>query len=137
MAESNEYYEFYFKLAYTCQTKFYLVNPDISIKNFIEDIKQRALIDFNAEPHEDIEIVEAGQSNNINGRDAELAPSLENSNDTVRQIYGGRYKTTAFYIRKIPRVLSIDMPENNEIDDIITPSISRANSNNQFNYNNV
>jgi len=98
----TDYYEFYFKMVYTCQTKFYTVNPDLSIKNFIEDIKNRAIIDFNINLNEDIEIVEAGNPDNINGRDAELAPALEPLDTTVRQIYGNRHKNIAFYIRRVP-----------------------------------
>jgi hypothetical protein len=99
--QPNHYYELYFKLVYTCQTKNYLVNPDISIKNFIEDIRVRARRDFNFNDNDEIEIVEAGQPNNINGRDAEMAPALELlDNITVRQKYQNRRHQIAFYVRR-------------------------------------
>lgn len=133
MDQPNQYYEFYFKLAYTCQTKIYSVNPDISIKNFIEDIKYRARIDFQIGLAEDIEIVEAGNPDNINGHDAELAPALEPIDTTIREFYENKYKNIAFYIRKIPCVLRINIPEIVEInDDDIPPPIRRGNSNRTF-----
>ena len=115
MSEPEGYYSFYFKLVYTCQTKNYLVNPNISLKNFIKNVKTRVRNDFQLNPDEDIEIVEAGNPNNINGRDAEMAPALEPSSIRIREVYGTRYKQTAFYIRKIPLLqFSIDIPEEEE-----------------------
>jgi hypothetical protein len=105
------YYQFYFKLAYTCETKIYSINPNITIKNFINYIKHNARYDFHIEDNEDIEIVEAGQPNNINGRDAEQAPAIIASDETVRQKYGARYTTIAFYIRKIPAEIRLTIPE--------------------------
>lgn len=101
MSEQSNFYEFYFKLVYTCETKIYSVNPDISIEDFIEDIKIRAKNDFELYENETIEIIETGQFNNINGRNAELAPALVPLQETVRQIYGNRYKNTSFYLRII------------------------------------
>jgi hypothetical protein len=136
MDQSNQYYDFYFKLAYTCQTKIYSVNLDISIKNFIEDIKYRARVDFQIGLDEDIDIIEAGNPDNINGHDAELAPALEPSNITIREFYENKHKNTAFYIRKIQRVLRINIPENVEINnDDIPPPIRRGNSNRTFEEN--
>jgi len=94
-------------MIYTCQTKNYLVNPNISMNQFISEIKVRARGDFRLSINEDIEIAEAGHPNNINGHDAELAPALEPSNTSIRQIYENKYKQTAFYIRKIPLVLNL------------------------------
>jgi hypothetical protein len=66
-------------------------------------------------PDEDIEIIESGNPNNINGRDAEMAPALEPSSIRIREIYGTRHKQTAFYIRKIPLLqLSINIPDEEE-----------------------
>jgi hypothetical protein len=109
--QPNHYYELYFKLVYTCQTKNYIVNPNISIKDFIKNVKARARNDFNLNNDEDVEIVEAGNPDNINGHDAELAPALEPSSTTIREIYGNRHTRTAFYIRKIPLNIVIDIPE--------------------------
>jgi hypothetical protein len=117
-SSTNFYYQFYFKLAYTCETKIYSINPNISIKNFIHDIKHKARIDFHIEDYEDIEIVEAGQPNNINGRDAEKAPAIEHSDESVYQRYGTRHNNIAFYIRKIPSEIRINIPEESiEIDE--------------------
>ena len=102
---NNNNYEFYFKLAYTCQTKYYTVNPNSKISEFINDIKIRAHEDFNINNDEDIEIVEAGNFDNINGRDAEMAPALQPSEYTLKDLYEHNYKNTAFYIRKIPLVI--------------------------------
>lgn len=94
-------YSFYFKVAYTCQTNYYDINLDMSVTEFIEHVTTKARTDFNINLNYDIEIVEAGQFNNVNGRDAEVAPELENSNMTIREKLGDRYKYTAFYIRPV------------------------------------
>jgi hypothetical protein len=41
-----------------------------------------------------------GQFDNIYGHDAELAPALEESDRTLRDLYGTRHKSTSFYIGK-------------------------------------
>ena len=92
-------HSFYFKLVNTCQTINYDINLDISISDFINIVKGRARIDFNIDNDNSIEILEAGQFNNINGRDAELAPALEISDTTIREKYGNNYKQISFYIR--------------------------------------
>ena len=141
MNQSNQYYEFYFKLAYTCQTKIYEVNPDISIMDFISDIKNRVRTDFYIESTEDVEIVAAGNPDNINGHDAELAPPLEPSINTVREIYGNRHTNIAFYIafyiRKFRRIYSLNLPENIDLNETeVPPPIRRTNSN-QTNEENI
>lgn len=98
----NEYYNFTFKLAYTSQSNTYIINSNISMKDFIETIKKSARRDFNLNDNEDIEIVEAGNPDILNGIDAEMAPALGPTNVSVKQIYGNRYKSTSFYVRKIP-----------------------------------
>jgi len=95
----DDYYEFYFKLIYTCQTKKYLVNPDMTIEKFLEDVKNKIKTDFGFNENEIIEIVKAGQFDNVNGYDAELAPEIEPSCLTVRRVF--RHKpSSSFYIRK-------------------------------------
>lgn len=101
MNPPEEYYNFYFKIAYTERTVYLNFSPDISIKNFIESVRYHALCNFQLENNQLIEVVEAGNPDNINGHDAELAPALIPSNDTLRQIYGDRHQYTAFYIRLI------------------------------------
>ena len=98
---TNQQIEFTFKLAYTEKTKTYKFNPNITIINFIESIKNQAYNDFDLYSGYNIEILETCQYNNINGRNAELAPALVPLQETVRQIYGNRYKNTSFYLRII------------------------------------
>ena len=73
----------------------------LTIKNFIETVNFDVRRDFNILNNQKIEIVEAGQPNNINGGDAEMAPALEPVNETLREIYGNRHNNVAFYIRII------------------------------------
>lgn len=94
-------YSFYFKVAYTCQTNYYDINLDMSVSEFIEQVTTKARADFDINLNYNIEIVIAGQSNNVNGRDAEVAPALENSDMTIREKLGNKYKYVAFYIRPI------------------------------------
>jgi hypothetical protein len=111
MPNYNEYYNFNFKLVYTNQIQKYNVNSNITVKNFIKQVKARVKNDFNLRAYEDVEIVEAGNPDNINGHDAELAPALVPSNTRIREIYGCRYERTSFYLRKIQDVV-IDIPIN-------------------------
>ena len=124
MNRSNPYYEFDFKLVYTCQTKKYFVRPNVTLSQFIDDIKMRARGDFNLQITEDIEIVEAGQYHNIHGRDPELAPALQPSNVLLCEIYENTYKNIAFYIRKTPTHLSVDIPTS-DIENNIGPCVPR------------
>jgi hypothetical protein len=96
MVQLNKY-SFHFKIAYTDQTFKVSCNPNVTIKHFIKCVKKEI---SRLEPNCTIEIVEMGQDNNINGRDAELAPAINYiETDTLRVIYGNRWKTTSFYIR--------------------------------------
>jgi len=94
-------YSFYFKVAYTCQTNYYEINMEMSISEFIKHVTTKARADFDINSNYNIEIVIAGQSNNVNGRDAEVAPALENSDMTIREKLGEGYKYVAFYIRPV------------------------------------
>lgn len=114
-------HSFYFKIVYTCQTINYDINLDMSITEFINYVSQKARTDFDINDNNIIEIVEAGQFENINGRDAELAPALENSDLTIREKYDNRYKNIAFYIRPLLRTrLSLIIP-NEENNTLIAP----------------
>jgi hypothetical protein len=99
MTSSN--YIFYFKVVYTTRTISYSVDPNLSIEDFIQDIQNRVRVDLNIDPNDMIEIVEAGNFYNIIHRDAEMAPALEPSSETLLQVYGDRHATTAFYIRPV------------------------------------
>ena len=122
-------HSFYFKLAYTCQTINYDIDLDMSIVNFINYVKDKIRVDFNIDNNYDIEIVKAGNPDNINGHDSELAPALEATNYTILQTYGDNYKQTAFYIRKINRPLRIIIPDYLENDDDNVINAPRGNIN--------
>ena len=95
-------HRFYFKLVYTNQTIYYDIDLNSTMTNFILNTKNRIRENFDIPDNYDIEIIEVGQYNNANGRDAELAPALTPSDTTLIQKYRNTYKNTAFYVRKIP-----------------------------------
>ena len=78
-------HSFYFKTVYTCQTINYDIDLDMSIANFINYVKDKIRVDFDIDNNYDIEIVKAGNPDNINGHDAELAPALEPSDTSIRE----------------------------------------------------
>ena len=121
-------HSFYFKLAYTCQTINYDINLDMSIENFINYVKDKIRVDFNIDNNYDIEIVKAGNPDNINGHDAELAPALEPSDTSIRENFNN-YKQIAFYIRKINRPLRINIPDYVDNDNDNVPNAPRGNIN--------
>jgi hypothetical protein len=121
-------HSFYFKLAYTCQTINYDIDLDMSIENFINYVKDKIRVDFDIDNNYDIEIVKAGNPDNINGHDAELAPELEPSDTSIREEFNN-YKQIAFYIRKIIRPLRINIPDYVENDNDNVPNAPRGNIN--------
>ena len=123
-------------MAYTCQTKIYFVRPNITISQFIDDIKLRARSDFDLTDNEDIEIVIVGQYDNINGRDAELAPAIQPSNTLLSEFYRNTLMNTSFYIRKIPNNININIPVNNGNENNIDMSVPRLR-NQYISYENV
>ena len=100
---SSNSVQFQVKLAYTHHIRVYTFSPDTTMTSLIEIIQKNAFKDF--EPFIDrtlfnqVEVVESGQYNNINGFNPELAPALEPSEITIRERFEGRYNQTAFYIR--------------------------------------
>ena len=94
--------ELYFKQVYTCKTQTYTININYTMTQFYEFITTKAYSDdfgINQNSYK-IEIVEAGQFDNVNGHHAELAPALDpNSDITLREKYGDNIKLKAFYIR--------------------------------------
>ena len=117
------YYEFFFKLAYSNQIKKYIVNPLWSINEFITYIKESVYLDFNIDPDSNVEIVESGQYNNINGRDPELAPPIDPSHITIQEKYGNNYRNVAFYIRNKNTQTSRDNSESNITLSLIHPDL--------------
>ena len=120
-------HSFYFKTVYTCQTINYDIDLDMSIENFINYVKDKIRVDFDIDNNYDIEIVNAGNPDNINGHDAELAPALEPSDTTIREKFNN-YKQIAFYIRKIIRPLRINIPDYVENDNDNVPNAPRGNN---------
>jgi len=119
-------HSFYFKVVYTCQTINYDIDLDMSISEFLNYVKDKIRHDLGVDNNYKIEIVEAGQFDNVNGRDAEVAPALEHSDTTIREKFNN-YNQTAFYIRPVIRSrLSLEQPqiENNSENNII-PTIPR------------
>ena len=92
-------HRFYFKMVDTSQTIYYDIELNSTIASFILNIKNKIRENFNIDNNYAIDIVEAGQFDNINGRYPELAPALEPSNLTLLQKYENNYKQTSFYIR--------------------------------------
>jgi hypothetical protein len=121
-------HSFYFKLVYTCQTVNYDIDLNMSMTEFINYVKDKIRVDFNIDNNYDIEIVEAGQPDNINGHDAELAPALEATNYTILQTYENSYKNTAFYIRTVMR--GRENLENNINNNVIYNNVNDNNNNN-------
>ena len=120
-------HSFYFKTVYTCQTINYDIDLDMSIANFINYVKDKIRVDFDIDNNYDIEIVKAGNPDNINGHDAELAPELEPSDTSIREEFNN-YKQIAFYIRKIIRPLRINIPDYVENDNDNVPNAPRGNN---------
>ena len=120
-------HSFYFKTVYTCQTINYDIALDMSIENFINYVKDKIRVDFDIDNNYDIEIVKAGNPDNINGHDAELAPALEPSDTSIREEFNN-YKQIAFYIRKIIRPLRINIPDYVENDNDNVPNAPRGNN---------
>lgn len=119
--------ELYFKQVYTCKTQTYRVNYNYTVAQFYEFITTKAFSDdfgINSNSYR-IEIVEAGQYDNVNGRDAELAPALDpNSNTTLREKYGDNIKHKAFYIRPKLFITIPDSPTNE--NGVTTPLAPRT-----------
>jgi hypothetical protein len=93
----------YFKVAYTCNTKYYNIPHNWSISQLINTIRGKARQDFQI--HTEIDIVEAGQPGI-----SEEAPALEPEQITFQQKYLNRIPYLAFYIR--PRTRTIQpLPE--------------------------
>ena len=108
----------YFKQVYTCKTKEYRVNYNYTLAQLYDYITPKAFSDdFGIDQNSyKIEIVEAGQFDNVNGRDAELAPALNpNSDTTLREKYGDNIKHKAFYIRPKLFITIPDSPTYNEM----------------------
>ena len=123
----TETIELYFKQVYTCKTKVYPINIHYTMAQLYEFITAKAFSDdfgINSNSYK-IEIVETGQFDNVNGRDAELAPALNpNSDTTLREKYGDNIKHKAFYIRPKLFINIPDSPTNE--NGVTTPLAPRT-----------
>lgn len=90
MMNENVYY-FTFKYAYTCKTITLHFDPNITMSEFIAEVKQKVC-------NENIEIVKAGQY--IDEVRPEDARHIVGSDNSLKIIYGSHWKNVAFYIRK-------------------------------------
>ena len=101
-----------FKFAYTHHTRDYDFSEDTTIRDLIAFIQKRAYTDFvffKLDPIEYpcITIVEAGQYNNVNGYDPELAPAIQPSDETLKERYNGKYQRVGFFIRYSNKPMAI------------------------------
>ena len=86
----------YFKEAWTCNTRYYLIEPNWTTLQLSIFLKNKILVDFEIDHYE---IVEAGQ--NIEGLPSESAPALNISNNILLNNLFDNLSNTAFYIRRI------------------------------------
>jgi hypothetical protein len=100
MIAANNSHSYTFKLAYTCQTISYLVDTNITMSKFMTLVKENVATEFNINANCGIEIVKSGQYFNTFGRDPELAPAIEASEQKIIEMFGNNDMT--FYIRTIP-----------------------------------
>ena len=97
MIEQRYLYNFYFKIPYTDITYNIDVNSNIKVREFIHLFNGYYMKKcFNIHKFYYVEIVESG--NNING-DGELAPALEVSEKTLKDLYCNNYNNVSFYVR--------------------------------------
>jgi hypothetical protein len=82
--------------------------PSITIKQFIKTIADTVSRSYRSNfSVYNIEIVEAGQYNHVNGHNPGLAPCINSFNDTLEQKYSTTWKSTAFYVRYTENVYRI------------------------------
>jgi len=101
----SNFVRFKVKLAYTHHVREFEFSVNTTIESMLDLIQSRAFGDFhpflNETMFNSVKVIEAGQYNNVNGFDPELAPPMEPSNTTIREKYGTRYDQVAFYIRPV------------------------------------
>lgn len=90
---------FDFKYVKTGETDTVTVDIEATMSVFIYNIRRCLGPYAQTDNHDNLYIIEAGQFNNINGRDAELAPAIEPSDIKIKDYFNKRLKTTSFYVR--------------------------------------
>ncbi len=101
-----------FKFAYWHHKMEYDFPEDTTISELIAFIQKRAYTDFEffkLDPitYPYIKIVEMGQCNNVNGYDQELAPAMQPSDKTIKEVYNGKYEQLGFFIRYSSKPMAI------------------------------
>jgi hypothetical protein len=98
--QEQSYINMYFKIPYTTQTMNYLVNPNWSLTQFIENIKIVSKNYFNIQnDNNEFIIIPTGQYN-LSGKAAEEGYPLEmNDTITLNEKFRDKIKTTSFYIK--------------------------------------
>jgi len=103
---NTECVTFSFKLARTCDTKYYNIPTNWSVNTMLLNLQDWAIRDFvqlQSASRSDIEVVIGGQY--IQGlHAAEDAPSLNSENITVKQKFCNVYGDTHFYLRRREQV---------------------------------
>lgn len=82
-------------------TYMYMVDINSTMQEFLDKTRHRMHLYLNLGVNnlEQIEIIEAGQYYNINGRDPEVAPAIVGSDILVKDYFNKRLSMTSFYIR--------------------------------------
>lgn len=98
MLSQTRMLKIYLKVAYTGITQDIIVDSSMTISQFMSLINNYKTEYFQIHKNYCVEIIESG--NNING-DAELAPVLYSSEESLEEKYGNTQSSIAFYIRPI------------------------------------
>ena len=86
-------YVFYFRVPHIDRNFYWTFGLNTTISQFISSIKGEL-------ENEHIDILETAQYGNLNGRDPELVSPIDYPESaTLTDIFGERWKKTAFYIR--------------------------------------
>jgi hypothetical protein len=94
-----EMYQFDFKIVYTTFISHLSFDLNLTISQFLNCLNSEYMKEYlHIHNGYRIEILEIG--NNVNG-DAELAPALQPSEETLREKYGNILRNTSFYIRPV------------------------------------
>jgi hypothetical protein len=99
------------KIAYTHHMCKFDFRMNTTMEDLINTIKKEAFERFDPfiDPtpdkslFNDVLVIEAGQYNNINGPQPEVAPPMEPSSITIQEKYEGKYDQIIFYINPIKR----------------------------------
>lgn len=105
MEDNN--YAFDFKMVNGGYSKSYIIDVTWTMYQFLDAVRQEIQRDFplhqiqspGVNSWQKIEVIEAGQYFNNNGRDPEKAPALHISELTLREYFNKRLSTTSFYVR--------------------------------------